>query len=422
MKKRETADLADESHSDNPLNPLAGPLNNAEERKAAREEKEAIIADSDKDAIDKIILSEQFGKGGKIRVTRKGPLDQAYQFVTYIKADEWDSEDSIEYCRKMFGGGDYKCQTFRASGAMYKPFTFSIDYRYKGQLDEQAIKALADEKGQSADNTSKLLEVMSKRDEGLKMTDFVAMMQDSSKTNMQMMMMMMTMQQKSSEQAAMQQMQMMTAMMTAMSSAMAGKSSNGTENLLLELIKQKQERSPMSETLEMMAQIKDIFEPKKESEEKEDDVFSKIGKVAGPLLSGLMSGQQPQIARPQVTSPPAAQPKAEAPEAAPKLGGLYATLPLGQRLFFDSMLGAASRGTDPGLYADLIIDQTPPQELPKLKEILTAPDWCAKLFGDEQLVASIRPWLDELRQMVLEYGTESPEQHAPGSPAPNPAG
>lgn len=417
---------------DEPLNSLASPLDKAEARKAQREEREATLADADKDNIDKIVLSNEFGKGGKIRIKRKGKLDQTFQYVATVKADDWDSEGTVEWCKKMFGGGDYECQTFRSNGQMYKPFTFSIDYRYKGELDEEAIKKLADAPGKEGEQITKFLEVMGRRDDGMKTGDILAMMQDSSKTNMQTMMMMMTMQQKSAEQSAMMQMQMMTAMMTALTSAMAGKpQSSSTENLLLEMIKQKQERSPMSETLEMMAQIKEIFDkPKEDKEEKEDDMFSKIGRIAGPLLSGLTGGgftpgAPAPAARPQVTSAPAGVQPTAAPqveEPAPRLGGLYATLPFQQRLAFDSILGAASRNADPSIYADLIIDQTAPEQLPALKETLTAPDWCARLFGDESLVASIRPWLNELRQMVLDYGTESPEQHGPGNPPPDTAG
>lgn len=424
MKKEKSA-APDDQSGDNPLNPIATVLERAEAKQAERVEREAVLADADRDAIDKIILATEFGKGGKIRISRKGPTDQTHQFVCYIKADDWDNEDSIEYLRKMFGGGDYKCQTYRANGQMYKMFTFSIDYRYKGQLDESAIRALADEKGATADNTSKLLEVLGRRDDGMKMSDMITMMRDSASSQTQMLLMMMTMQQKSAEQQSTMQMQMMTAMVTAMSAAMAGKPADtGTQALLLKLIEQKQERTPMSETLDMMAQIKDIFD-KPKSDEEPDDMLTKIGKVAGPLLSGLMGGA-PNVARPQVSAPQPARPAETAPveqpdqPAGPKLGGLYAQLPPMQRVFFDTMLGAASRNSDPALYADLIIDQTPEAELPKLKEILTAPDWCAKLFGDENAVAAIRPWLEELRSMILEYGTTSDQPAQPATGSPNP--
>lgn len=427
MKRIQSAAPGEFPGDENQLNTLDAPLTQAERKSAARAEKEAVLADADKDAIDKIITSNEFGKGGKIRVKRKGKLDQTFQYVATIKADDWDSEGSVEWCKKMFGGGDYECQTFRANGQMYKPFTFSIDYRYKGELDEDAIKKLAEAPAKDGETMTKMLEFMGNRNDGMKMTDMVAIMQDSSKTQMQTMMMMMTMQQKSSEQSALMQMQMMTAMMSALTSAMAGKpATGGTDALLLELIKQKQERSPMSETLEMMAQIKDLFD-KPPKEEKEEDMFSKIVKIGAPLLSGLVGGgfQPPAAApRPQVTAPPAGQPvePEQQPEQPPRLGGLYATLPMGQRMFFDSMLGAATRDAEPAVYADLIIDQTPPDQLPALKEILTGPDWCAKLFGDERHVASIRPWLEELRQMILDYGTENPQQNESASPGADTAG
>jgi hypothetical protein len=169
----------------------------------------------------------------------------------------------------------------------------------------------------------------------------------------------------------------------------------------------------MVETLEMMKSIKEIFDDKPETEEK-DDMWSKIGKIAGPVLAGVMNGGAP---KPAVTgAAPAAQINPGAAQAVPK--GLIYQMPIQFQMMFRMGLAAARKNSDPVLYYDLLIDQMDEAGIKFLQETLTGDDWCAKLFGDETQVADIRPWLDELRQLIITHGTDpvTPEPPAGGEP------
>ena len=86
------------------------------------------------------------------------------------------------------------------------------------------------------------------------------------------------------------------------------------------------------------------------------------------------------------------------------------------------LIKAGQRGSDPELYSDLIIDQLEePRHYQVLKAILTDPAWCVKLFGDDQRIAPILPWLEQVRQSLLAYesggisSAEAADSH-PGAP------
>lgn len=417
MKRQNTPKATDE-----PLGPPSDaiPLPDAghtlEEREAAREEREYQLEIADRDKIDQIVMSGDVRKGGKIRVTRKGPLDQSFQYVCTLPAEEWDTEQAYEYCKKMYGGGDYKCQTFRANGQMYKPFEFSIDHRFRGKLDDDEIRKLSGEPSSKREENGTLMmelfRTLRQKDEGgLKMGDMMSLVEKATGRSEQTMMLMMTMMTKSMEVAQSN----MASMMTVLATALSGNKGQDNSALLLELIKQKQERTPLNETLELVKQVKDIFDTGKD-DEPEDDVFAKIGRIVGPALKGLTQGQTPA---------PAEGGNGQAQIAAasqPKLGGLYAVLPLHFRMMFDAAFRAAVKNSDPALYAELIYDQIDERGLAILREHLTPDDWCAKLFGDENAVANIRPWLDELRNLLLTDESTPGNAEQPAGESDTPAG
>lgn len=406
----------------------------AEEREMEREEREYQLEVADRENIDKIILSNDVKKGGKIRIERKGPLDQAHQYVMTMPADSWKNTDDVyDYLKKMFGGGDYKCMTFRANGQMYKPFQFSIDYRFKGKLDEDEIKRMSETGGVKASDgaMAKIFDLMrTNQQDGLKLTDVISLMDKSSSRNDQTMVMMMTMMMKSMEASQSSNANMITAMATMFASMQSKQGSNGSmEGALIELLKQRSQ-TPMQETLTMMSQIKEIFGGEKE--EKEDDMWSKLGRVAGPLLSGMMGGGAPQTRpAPQVSTD--RQPAGAIPQGQPQQPrGLIAMMPVKYRILFELGLSAARRNSDPLLYADVIVDQLDDNSLKVLQETLTPDDWCVKLFGDESTVADIRPWLETLRTALITYepasstdpsasatGDQNTTESQPSGPSPD---
>jgi len=392
-----------------------------------REEKEILIQDKDIEAIDKIILSDDLQKGGVIRIERRGPTEQNFSFVCRLPAEQWkDTNDRIEWCKNMFGGGEYQCRTFRANGQMYRMFTFDIDPRYQGKLDKDEIARMNGEKGDKGDVMAKLLEVMSpKSNDGLRLSDVMNILDRQQNKGESTMAMLMTMMMKSMEVSAQNNQATMTALMT----VMAGKQGGDNQSLLLELIKQKQERTPMMETLEMMKQIKDIFE--NNGKEEKDDMWSKLGRIAGPVLAGIAAGGQPKPAATVAGQPPPASlpasrggqgGPAKTPTIAGQPPGLIYQLPLQYQIMFKLGLAAEERGSDPGLYYDIIVDQMGDDGIKSFQQHLTGDDWCVKLFGSEAQVAHIRPWLDELRKMIMEHNANPAPPEPPAGGDSTPAG
>jgi hypothetical protein len=369
------------------------------------DEREAALDKVDRDAIDNIVLSSDVSKGGKIRVTRKGPLDHTYQYITTIPADSWNSEASFEYLKKLYGGGDYKCMTFRANGQLYKPFEFSIDYRCKGQLDEDDIKRLAAEQagGRSSSNSDmlKMFELMRSdkpREDGLKSSDLIKLMEMSSQKSDQMMVMMMTMMTESSKN--------MMGLMTAMMAGQGNKPS--IDPVVLELLKAKTEKTPITEVLETMKAIKELTAgDQKETEEK--PFWEKLLTTAAPAVLGTMFGQ-PQSAQPPVPQPPQVTAPASSEQIDQPTADMLNNYMV--RIFLNKVLVAAIENKDPALYADMIIETLSSEQLQMLRGVLTQSDWTVKLFGTDQRVAGCLDWLNELKQLLLSDELP-PEQSGP---------
>jgi len=382
----------------------------------AQEERESRLDRADRDAIDTIVLSNDVSKGGKIRVSRKGPMDHTYQYITTIPADAWATEGSFEFIKKVYGGGDYKCMTFRANGQMYKPFEFSIDYRCKGQLDEDEIKRLAAEQqsnGRPAGNSEflKMFEIlradMKPKDDGLKSSDLIRIMEMSSQKSDQMMMLMMQMNAKASENMV----QMMTVMMTAQSSK------SGTDPVILQMLQAKQEKTPVMELLDIMRAVKELNAPEKEEEDK--PLWERLLTSAAPALLGSLTGGQALPAQPQVQSQVQAQTTAQ--EQTTEIDQRTANMLQNYmvRLFLGKVLQAASENRDPALYADMIMETLEPAQLDMLRRVLTQADWAVKLFGEDQRVQTCMAWLVQLKELIL---SDVSEQPTAGAAATTPTG
>lgn len=358
----------------------------------ASEARESALEAADRENIDKVVLSGDVSRGGKIRVTRKGPFDQVFQYVTTIPADSWDTETSFEFIKKVYGGGDYKCQTFRANGQMYKPFEFSIDHRVKGQLDEDAIKQLAAEQqtgrqGSSSDML-KMFELLkpTPAQDSLKSSDLIKIMEMGSQKSDQMMMLMVQMMNKSSEN--------MVQMMTVMMSANANKGS-GIDPVILQMLQAKQEKTPVIELLEMMKAVKELNAPEKDEEPK--PLWERLLVGAAPAILGSLTGGTPQQS--QQPQPQAAQTLPESNQLDEKTAAMLNNYLV--RMFLNKILDAAVSDKDPALYADMISETLSPDQLQTLRGVLTQADWAVKLFGQDQRVQGCMAWLSELKTLIL---------------------
>lgn len=366
------------------------------------EVRDELLERVDREHIDNIVLSTDVQSGGKIRVTRKGPYDRDFQWVCNIPAEQWKTDTTFEYLKTMYGGGDYECKTFRANGQMYKPFSFSIDHRYKGRLDEDEIKRLAPDSGGKTVGSDlvRMFELMRQdkpKDDGLKSGDLMRMMEMSANKSDQMMMLMMQLQSKSSENM----MQMITVMM----SAVAGKST-GIDPVLLEMLKAKTEKTPVLELLEMMKAIKELNAEPKPEPEPEKPFWEKLLTQAAPVLLGSLGGgmtpqpaSQPQVAAPQETADPT--------QIDQNTAAMLENFAV--RMFLNKVLVAATENKDPALYADLISEMLSPVQMQTLRQVLTQTDWAVKLFSGDARVQSCMVWLTELKELLLQ-DVPQPEQ------------
>lgn len=141
--------------------------------------------------------------------------------------------------------------------------------------------------------------------------------------------------------------------------------------------------------------------------------FDLLMKYAEPIIKLATANGQVNPAAPALPAPapgtpavpgatapanPAAPPTGATPEDDPMF-----MLKMGVRFLVEQ----AKRDADPQLYADMVIDQVPPEDL---KQLIAAPDFVAVLAQFVPDVANHRPWFERLKAEVIE-GTK-PEEGA----------
>lgn len=385
---------------------------------AYEDPRDSVDIDKLRDIIDNNDIS-----GGYIRLLRKGPTDVDYLYVAKIRVEDFD----IDNIKKVYGGGAYKVWTHRADGKKYRLFEFGIDARMMGAMDDTTIRARALPTPSSNPEPSKstldtLLRIMPQQQDNTPL--LMKVMENSAAKSDQMMMLMVTMMTKSQEAQASN----LTAMMGAMAQ-LAGKNSGGDGGtaaivpVLIEMIKSKESGksavSSLAETVGVVKEIKNLMEGKSEDdEEKEESMFDKLIKLGAPLLANVMAaragmtgpppgpgvsvGPAPvpvpprlrdgaQVANANGTAPPTAAPSPAVSDENRAIIGLF----MGQ------LLKAAQRGSDPAIYADLVLDTLNDQQFGELSGVLADEDWQAKLFGNDPRIVAQQAWFEELRNILL---------------------
>jgi hypothetical protein len=138
-------------------------------------------------------------------------------------------------------------------------------------------------------------------------------------------------------------------------------------------------------------------------------LIREIGGDGGGESSGLvelgreflhaMGGRQP-LPAPGAT--PAGDPQMQT--AVLIRGALSAHLP--------TLIKGAQAQSDPGVYAQLVLDQVPPMFLPALLEHLNKPDWFAVLVKIDGRVVPLQDWFEALRNEIV----QATSQEAPPAP------
>ncbi len=369
----------------------------------------------DTDKIEKIIKSEDVKAGGKIRLERKGPSDVGYAFCCKIPADNWD----IETIRKVWGGGDYRCMSFRSNGQIYKSFEFSIDHRLIGSMDEQLMKRLgADSSAAAAQASSNIaardVALVQQRASDNQMQMMMQMMKmsgDKADQMMQMFMLMMNQQAQQAQASQASMVQMMTAMMT----AVAGKS--GIDPVIVELIK----NQPVASSGNNLGQMADMFKLFKEisgggtGEEEEQDMLSKITRLteaAGPIIGGVvgaMRGKQPVPTQPPVNGQP--------PPRQVSMRPILTEIQKQIAPFIGMMLRQASKGINPELFLAMIVNTLDEEQVAKLQENLKVDNWMEVVFANDARIIQYAEWFTTLRQIIIDFKYEPvPTDSGPDEP------
>lgn len=369
------------------------------------EQQEEPAEDYIDDSVQKIfeLLKGLNISGGKCRIYLKRPNQMKAGYLGEMSVETFQ-EDGLETLKMKYGGGDYTFQFADSSGQFLKQAGLTIDPRFKGEIDAEKPPAPPDE-----ERIEKIVEKLKPP------------AQDTS-----LMQMMMTMVSAAQQAAAASQASMITVMvegqksMAALMTAIAAAGEKkGTDPALLELIKQKTDKTPLTETIEAMTMLAEMQNGGAGKEK--EDMVEKFIKLAGPTLVNFLTTRMamPPLPPPQMltaqemaTATGAAQgggppPPPTAVSAAPAPGPNGPEPKLA--FFIPMLLNAARKGTEPAAYYEVICDNISDEQLDKLTEELETPGWFESLFGTHEQVVAQKAWLEKLRLVFL----EEPEAEAP---------
>ncbi len=331
-------------------------------------------------------------KGGHVKMflRRRGETESAYVGKMSIEAFRNDGLDTLAAGP---GGGDYTFKFCDSNGQFVKGRSLAIDPRFKGNLgveksvvvappdDDRLIKALEKMKPAApADNGAANM-----------MPLIITLITESNKT----IAMLMSENQKSTN-----------AILAGLINAIGEK--KGTDPALLELIKQRTDKTPMAEALETVIALRELTDSVGGKDK--EDTLEKFMKYAGPPLLGLLARGQPQMQMLQPAAPQA-QPHSQAnvqaavAETPPPTSAAAATsAPTPEPKltpFVPLLLTAARKGTPPDAYYDVICDNITDEQFDKLVEELETPTWFESLFGTAMEVVAQKPWFEKLRAVFL---------------------
>ncbi len=387
--------------------------------------------------IDQILHDNELD-GGMVRLTRRGPTENQFSYLCKIKVGEFD----VDFIKKVYGGGDYLGQTFRANGQMYKKIEFSIDPRFQGTLSDVNKGGNQRAGGNETDPVAlmRVMHDMGKDDKGSSAV-MQKMMESQAQSTRDMMLMM----QQSSDNMMKMMLGLTTAMVSQSKPVSEGLSTKDLLVILPTLVPLfKGDAKPATSLLETIEALKGMRElvstgavaetpevPKSFAEK----LLEALPHVA-TTVTALRGGQPMPQPRPTGTatpklpaaSPAGKEPIAGAPpmvtanpsEGAPAVAEEDSKLQL-----LANLVRAARRGSDVDLYHDLVMSELADEDVPMFQQVLTSEGWFDTLFGNLPDKTQIRPWFEQLRTRLLETfaqeltasnGSAEPVQSASSSP------
>lgn len=164
-----------------------------------------------------------------------------------------------------------------------------------------------------------------------------------------------------------------------------------------------------SPAMDQMAMMKQMFNMAKELSElsgnggaDESPILRGLEKFALPFLSTMQAqnAQQAQAMQPAPAAAPPAPPPA-APTTTEQAEEDENMMML--RYYIGQLIAKAAGGSDPGIYADLILDNAP-DEL--IEQYILPDDWQARLVKIEPNVAQHSAWFAQMRDLIITAWTD----------------
>lgn len=353
------------------------------------------------DQIDELLSGHELTQA-KIRIHRRPPNSPKFAYCTTMDASEFD----LEKIKQLYGGGEYQIVLLDQEGHYVKRRSLTIDPRIRGGLDPRP----------EGDGTNSLQLLTAASSAGkVGSTDMIDRFLLMQSENSKLMFTMMAESQKS--------------MATMVAAMMGGKGGGGGLELkdVLALLPALQKGGGGTTPAEMLGVLREMREMiAEEAPEEKGGLLQTLGGLAPGLLSlfqGRMGGPQLLTAGPEVAAPIAAiedlpaeeeQPQAHQAPAhvaptrpqgpngqGPGPGQMRRQPPNEMAMTIQLVLAGARKSKDPGLYADLILEQLDQPQAEQLQNILTADNWLELIFGNIPDLEKLRPWFKQLREFIL---------------------
>lgn len=353
------------------------------------EEQVEVFAD---DSVQKIfsVLSTMNLSGGKVGIHLKRPNALKTTYEGYMTIEQF-KEDGLETLKTTYGGGDYTLQFQDSNGKFVTSQNISIDPRFKGSIETPpAVNPSGGDKLGDDRLATALDKLRPAQPDNNGMSQILVAMIDANQKTL-------------------------TAMMTAIAAQNKPAPPPPVQEpvlpILLELIRQKTDKTPISETIEAFATLRDLTsngEPKEK-----EDMIEKFVKLVGPPLVSFFTRQgMPMMPPPaQLASGHGPQHQQAAPSPATNGAAPPSEPKLAQ--FTGLLLNAARRGTPAENYFDVVVDNITEVEFDTLVTELKKPDWLETLFGNHPDVIAQKGWFEKLRTTFLEEADELPDALAP---------
>ena len=144
----------------------------------------------------------------------------------------------------------------------------------------------------------------------------------------------------------------------------------------------------------------------KATEKELDAMPSKTPALSSPTPFRPIAGPQSLPVKPAAPQPP--------------VGGPEMLIQMALKKNMPMLMDKAAKGKDPGLYAEVVLDNIPESFFPQFVRFIAQPDALDKMIAAYPPAAQYREWFAQLREAILADGEESEEEE--GSEDEIPAG